>query len=83
MDKKEFIKSIYLTEGPNPRARIWRYRMDSEPLVKKLIKFDIPYAEIEVRRYLKANGVPYKITLWPVFAPEPPIIRKELPAVDF
>ena len=72
-------KEIFITESASkPLARVWYYRMDHEPLVKKIIKFPINYAEIEVRRFLRNSGITYPITLWPAFIKEPPIVHKNI-----
>lgn len=65
----------FLTEfNNNSGARIWWYRMNSEPLVKKKLIFRDNYSKARVREYLvKELGITYPITLWPAFLPEPPI----------
>ena len=55
-------------------ARVWWYRSNFEPLMKKKIVFRDNYSEARVREYLiKELGVTYAFTLWPAFLPEPPI----------
>lgn len=73
----EFIKPEYLTErdGGNPRARVWKYRLNSDPSKRKVLNFGIPYTEEEVRRYLRGEGIK-DITVWPIFMDEPPIVKK-------
>ena len=78
MEPLIFIKPEHINElhSENPRARIWKYRMNVEPLVKKILKFSISYSEVEVKRYLKGEGIT-NVTLWPAFKDEPPIPKVE------
>jgi hypothetical protein len=77
-ERLELAEILLSESGNKPTARVWYYRMDNEPLVKKIIKFPINYAEIEVRKFLRNSGITYPITLWPGFSKEPPIIHKNI-----
>ena len=73
LEVSEFTR---LTEMSVKTAKIWWYRSNFEPLMKKRIVFRDNYSEARVREYIKKElGITYSFTLWPAYESEPEIIK--------